>query len=120
MFKILLLITLTCLFHVKAYPYATENLGATGKVIAIQTPLNHDFIYFKLDNMPDGVIQWFYFHNDEKISAAGCSVKSSKERLERAYSALLLAKASKNNVTLGYCLDANGYGVVNSYFRIDA
>lgn len=94
--------------------------SATGKVTLLQVPTGTDVntIYFKLDPMPQDVSSWFYIRNGSGTSA-GCSLAGSEKTTDRTYSMLLMAKASSTNVTASYCVDSNGYGLVNSALRVD-
>lgn len=87
--------------------------SATGKVTLIKAPTGADVntIYFKLDPMPQNS-PWFYIRHGSGTSA-GCSLAGSEKTTDRAYSMLLMAKASSTNITVYYCVDSNGYGLVN-------
>ncbi|MCW8879758.1 MAG: hypothetical protein OQK04_16740 [Kangiellaceae bacterium] len=93
---------------------------ASGKVSMLEVPTNTDVntIYFKLDPMPANVTQVFYIRYGTGTSS-GCTVMGSEKQADRAFSLLLSAKAQQKNVTVRYCLDSNGYGLVNSSVRLD-
>lgn len=92
----------------------------TGKISIIQLPTNSDVntIYFKLNHMPSGVTQWFYVRHGSGTSA-GCSMYGNEKTTDRAYSALLTAYASSKDITVNYCSDSNGYGLVNGFVRLN-
>lgn len=114
--QLLLKLTLVTLQCVAIPAFAAM---ATGKVTEIQIPANDgNTIYFKLDPMPQGVTKWFYVRNASG-SSRGCTFAESEKSTDRAYSALLTAKASSNSVEVGYCLDSAGYGLVNGYVRVN-
>ena len=114
--KLLLKLTLVTLQCVAIPAFAAM---ATGKVSTIQIPSGDgNTVYFKLDPMPQGVTKWFYVRNASG-SGAGCTFTGSEKTTDRAYAALLTAKASSNSVEVSYCLDSAGYGLVNGYVRIN-
>lgn len=94
--------------------------SAAGKVKTINVPTNADVntVYFKLDPMPQDVSKWFYIRHGSGTSA-GCTLGGSEKTTDRTYSMLLTAKASSTNVTAYYCVDSNGYGLVNSSLIIE-
>jgi len=94
--------------------------SATGKITFIQVPTGTDVttIYFKIDPMPQGVTKQFYVRHGTGASA-GCSLYGSEKTTDRAYSALLTAQASSKDVSLVYCTDSSGYGLVNGYIRVN-
>ncbi|GAB58214.1 hypothetical protein [Rheinheimera nanhaiensis] len=100
-------------------PVAVAEI-VTGKVTSLQVPTNADVttIYFKIDPMPQAVKEWFFIRAGSGESA-GCSLTGNEKTTDRAYSALLTAQASGKTVTLAYCPDTNGYGLVNEFVRIN-
>jgi hypothetical protein len=103
---------LSCSFFTKADT-------ATGKVTTLRSTLDSQgAIYFKLDSMPTGVSKWLYVKVGTTM-AAGCQLKGSQDSLNRAYSTLLTAKSSSQSISIGYCIDSNGYGLVNGYIELD-
>jgi hypothetical protein len=99
-----------------AFLYANT---VSGRITQIQVPTNDDInsVYFKIDSMPAGVTQWLYIRFGTG-DAAGCSVKGNEATFDRAYSALLAAHFAKATVSLVYCLDSHGYGLVNQHIGI--
>ena len=93
--------------------FSSSAITTKGNISILRAPSYElNSIYFKLDVMPQGVTQWFYAMSvigDQ----AGCSRKGNNETLNRTYAMLLAAKSSHQKVTVDYCLDSNGYGVVN-------
>lgn len=91
---------------------------ATGIITFILVPTNHNFIYFRIDPMPLGVTKDFYI-KDGSGTSAGCAIAGTEKTTDRAYSALLTAKASSKTVTLKYCVESGGYGLVNNSVRVN-
>jgi len=97
---------------------ATET--TTGKVTILRAPTGSDVstIYFRLDPMPQNVSSnWFYVRSGTGTSA-GCSLSGSDKVLDRAYAMLLAAKTASKDVSAWYCVDTNGYGLVNGYLEL--
>lgn len=91
---------------------------AVGKVVLLQTPLNNDTntIYFRLAPMPENVPQYFYIRHTG--DSAGCTVRGSEKTTERAYALLLAASLSNHTVSVTYCIDSNGYALVNEHISV--
>jgi len=86
---------------------------AKGTITNLRSPSYETVtVYFKIDPMPQGVTQRFYVRSDQG-SYAGCISSGSEGTFNRTYSMLLTAKASTQKITVDYCLDTNGYGLVN-------
>ncbi len=97
---------------------SVEAETTTGMVTRLRTTTSaEETIYFQLNSMPSGVTQWFYLRSGSG-SAAGCPLTEDKDALTRAYSMLLAAKSSSQKISIGYCLDPNGYGLVNQYVEL--
>lgn len=68
-------------------------------------------IYFRLSPMPPGVTQWFYARSDTG-TPAGCASTGSEVILRKIIDALILAKQTREQVRVRYCLDQDGYGLI--------
>ena len=103
---------------ISASPFAF-SATATGKVTTIQVPTNTDVktIYFKIDPMPQSV-NWLYIRHGSGTDA-GCTLAGDEKTTDRAYSALLTAKASGQEILVSYCVNSNSYGLVNGSLTID-
>ncbi|KLN66543.1 hypothetical protein ZX61_02500 [Vibrio sp. VPAP30] len=67
--------------------------------------------------MPANVSQLFYVRTGSGESS-GCQLKGNQDTFNRAYSTLLAAKSASKKVRIGYCVDTNGYGLVNEFIEV--
>ena len=90
-----------------------QTLGTSKGYITILRSPNYESntIYFKMNPMPSGVTQWLYLRGDSN-TRAGCSVKGTLYTLNRTFSLLTTAKATGAEVSVHYCIDSNGYGLI--------
>ena len=92
---------------------ASNWVSSKGTITTLRVPsYDSNNIYFKLSTTPNGVTQWFYLRSDDAKSN-GCSTNGDINTLTRSYSMLLAAKAAAKEVTVNYCIDNNGYGLIN-------
>ncbi|MGP9802150.1 hypothetical protein [Rheinheimera sp. NSM] len=101
------------------FPLLSHANSVNGRITQIQVPTNDDVnsVYFKIDPMPAGVAQWFYIRYGTGDSA-GCSVRGNEDSFSRAYSTLLAAHLAKRTINIVYCVDSNGYGLVNQHIGV--
>jgi hypothetical protein len=102
-----------------AVSFAVNAEVSSGTVTVLRTTMDgQKTLYFKMNPMPAGVTQWLYVREGTE-NAAGCQLITDDTMLQLAYSTLLAAKAAALRITVGYCADSNGYGLVNQYIELD-
>ncbi len=105
-------------FSLMIASFSAISATTIGNITNLRTTTdNYETIYFMLDKMPANVTQWFYVRSGNGVSA-GCQMTGNQHTMNRAYSTLLAAKSSSKLVRIGYCVDANGYGLVNEFIEI--
>ena len=94
--------------------------GNTGTLTELRYTIGaqSDTVYFKMTPMPAGVTQWFYVRTGSG-STAGCELKGDGESFKNIYSTLLTAKTSNQSITVNYCQNSNGYGLVNDFVQFN-
>ncbi|MDR6984479.1 hypothetical protein J2X32_003123 [Rheinheimera pacifica] len=101
------------------FPGVLLGATASGKITLIQLPLNNDVntVYFQIDTTPEALPKFFYLRFGTGDSA-GCAKTANAENFSRAYSALLAAHLANRSINIVYCLDSNGYGLVNQHIGV--
>jgi len=86
---------------------------ASGNITALRSPsYENETVYFQITPTPEGVSQWLYLRSDTETQA-GCRVNGDTNTINRTYSMLLAAKTANAEITVSYCVDTNGYGLIN-------
>ena len=92
-----------------------ENVSS--KISVLRSPsYDPNTIYFKTEKQAPGVSQWFFFQN-RTTNGSGCSANGSEGSMNRHYSMLMTAISMNREVYIDYCVNNDGYGLVN-YFEM--